>query len=184
MDTVILCGMSDDKPDIETPKPRGPTTTYELKSVAGIALKAARPALGRQGFAEAELLARWDAIAGPQLAEHTLPIKVIPAKRGDGKNETGGVLHLKVDSGPAAMMLTYMEPQVLERVNSYFGWRAVDRLKLIQGPLPGKPARKLPTHRPLSKEEEAKLALMLENVSDPDLRAALLNLGRAVVGES
>lgn len=179
---VILFGMSDDKQDDEAPKPRGPTSTYDLKSVAGIALKAARPALGRQGLAETELLARWDAIAGPQLAEHTLPIKVIPAKRGEGKAAGGGVMHLKVDSGPAAMMLTYMEPQVLERVNAYFGWKAVDRLKLIQGPLPTRPNRKLPTHRSLSKEEEAKLAAMVENIDDPDLRAALLNLGRAVLG--
>ena len=174
--------MSDDKPDLEPPKPRGQTTTYELKSVAGIALKAARPALGRQGLAETELLARWDAIAGPQLAEHTLPIKVIPAKRGEGTKAGGGVLHLKVDSGPAAMMLSYMEPQVLERVNAYFGWKAVDRLKLIQGPLPGKPVRKLPSHRPLNTEEEARLAALLETVEDADLRAVLLNLGRAVLG--
>jgi hypothetical protein len=183
MSDVILWAMSDDKPELEQPKPRGPSTTYELKSVAGIALKAARPALGRQGLAETELIARWDAIAGPQLAEHTLPIKVIPAKRGEGIQAGGGVLHLKVDSGPAAMMLSYMEPQVLERVNAYFGWKAVDRLKLIQGPLPNKPARKLPSHRPLSAEEEAKLAAMLETVTDPNLRAVLLNLGRAVLGE-
>ena len=175
--------MSDDKQDIEAPKPRGPATTYDLKSVAGLALKAARPALGRQGFAETELLARWEAIAGPQLAEHTLPIRVIPARRDEGVSGNGGVFHLKVDSGPAAMMLSYMEPQIIERVNAYFGWKAISRLKLIQGPLPGKPNRKLPTHRPLSAEEEAKLAALLESVNDPDLRAALLNLGRAVTGE-
>ncbi|TAN51049.1 MAG: DUF721 domain-containing protein [Rhodospirillales bacterium] len=175
--------MSDDKQEDDKPKPRGPASTYDLKSVAGLALKAARPALGRQGFAETELLARWDAIAGPQLAEHTLPVKVIPARRGEGTAGTGGVLHLKVDSGPAAMMLTYMEPQVIERVNAYFGWKAIDRLKLIQGPLPDRPARKLPTHRPLSPEEEAKLAALLDGVADPALKAALLNLGRALVGE-
>lgn len=176
--------MSDDKPELdEKPKPRGPTTTYELKSVAGIALKAARPALGRQGLAETELLARWDAIAGPDLASHTMPIKVIPAKRGEDKPSAGGVLHLKVDGGPAAMMLSYMEPQVIERVNAYFGWKAVERLKLIQGPLPGKPARKPPKHRPLSKEEEAKLAAMVDGITDPELKASLLNLGRSVLGE-
>ncbi|MBF0167603.1 MAG: DUF721 domain-containing protein [Alphaproteobacteria bacterium] len=183
MRMVILSGMSDDKPDIEPPKPRGPASTYDLKSVAGLALKAARPALGRQGFAETELLARWEAIAGPQLAEHTLPIRVIPKKRDEGITGHGGVLHLKVDSGPAAMMLSYMEPQIIERVNAYFGWKAIDRLKLIQGPLPGRPQRKIPAHRPLSAAEEAKLASLLESVDDPELKTALLNLGRAVTGE-
>jgi hypothetical protein len=174
--------MSDDKQDGEKAKPRGPATTYDLKSVAGIALKAVRPVLGRQGLAETELLARWDSIAGPQLADHALPIKVIPAKRGEGKEVGGGVLHLKVDSGPSAMLISYMEPQIIERLNAYFGWKAIERLKLIQGPLPDKPSRKLPAHRKLTAEEEGKLAAMLESVDDPELRATLLNLGRAVMG--
>ena len=45
-------------------------------------------------------------------------------------------MHLRVASGGLAMELQHFEPVLVERINAYFGYPAVARVKLIQGPLP------------------------------------------------
>ena len=62
------------------------------------------------------------------------------------------------------------------------GFKAVDRLRITQGPLPESAARPDWTPRPLDTAEEAGLAENLMDVEDEDLRRALKALGRAVIG--
>jgi hypothetical protein len=120
-----------------------------------------RRALGRRGFAEGGLALDWAAIAGPQIAEIALPLKLAYA-RGERRD---GTLHVKVASG-FAPMLAHCEPQLIERVNAYLGHAAVARIRLVQGPMPG-PARKPPTA-----DSEAP-AEPLSGIEDRDLAAAL-----------
>ena len=85
----------------------------------------------RYGFAHAALLERWPEIAGSRLAEVSLPLGLgfAPGSR------TGGTLTLRVE-GPMATQLQHAADLVIERVNAYFGYAAVARLKLVQGPVP------------------------------------------------
>ena len=48
-----------------------------------------------------------------------------------------GVLQVRV-AGPLAVELQHLAPQVLERVNTYLGYRAVTQLKLSRGVLPAR----------------------------------------------
>ena len=47
----------------------------------------------------------------------------------------GAILVLKVD-GPRAIELQHRSEQILERVNMYFGYRAIAQLRFLQAPLP------------------------------------------------
>lgn len=126
----------------------------------------------RRGFASAGVVNNWSAIVGEELARHSMPERL----GGDG------TLRLRVD-GPLATDLQHMEPQILERIASYFGYRAVTRLALLQGPLPSRPADPGErAARALDSDEEAALRANLAGTDDPDLRAALERLGRAVIG--
>ena len=71
-------------------------------------------------------------------------------------------------------------PQLIERVNAVFGYRAVSRIKLVQRP----PAKTTPPPnlRPLSLAEESELVELTQVVPDGELRAALESLGRAMQG--
>ncbi len=64
----------------------------------------------------------------------------------------------------------------------YFGYRAVARLRLLQGPLPKSRKASPPAGRPLEPGEEEELVRHLCTVDDPELRHALEALGRAVIG--
>lgn len=134
-------------------------------------------ALGKHGLAFGALLTDWASIVGSRLADQTTPLKLAFPH---GSRE-GAVLHLRVSS-PAALLLQHEEPQVLERINAFFGWRAVTRLKLVHGGPALKPPPKAPRPKPLPPEVEAEIAARTAAVDDEELRAALARLGRAISG--
>ena len=131
----------------------------------------------KRGFADGAILKDWPVIAGEHLARHSQPEKIVHPK-GAG---AGGALHLTIDSGSLAVELQHLEPLLIERINGYFGFKAIGRLKVTQGPLPKAEEKPAPAPRPLEPAEEAGLAESLMDVGDPDLRRALKALGRAVI---
>ena len=133
------------------------------------------PAARRRGLAEAKLLTEWPTIVGPGLAGRCQPIRL-----GKSEDRQGGVLVLHV-AGTAALELQHSEPQILERINGFFGYPAVRRLHLIHAPPPSSSLRPIPpVHRSVSDVEEIELAQAVGNIRDPGLRDALQALGRAL----
>src|SRR5262249_27561186 len=142
----------------------------ELPRVAG-------RALGKRGLGEAQLVAEWASVVGAELAGKTLPLKLsFPA--GARRN---GTLKLRVTSA-AALEVQHREPQILERINVFFGYGAVTRRAPPQGPLPRSSARRPPAPRPLTAEEAQRLERRLADVSDTGLKSVLERLGTAILG--
>ena len=133
------------------------------------------PAARRRGFAEASLLAEWASIVGPVLARRCQPVRI---DHPPGKRQAGTLL-LQAGSG-IAIELQHGAPQLIERINTYFGYRAVRQLRLLQMPLPPASAPSPPPTRPLRAEDEATLAAGVAAVDDSGLREALLALGRSM----
>ena len=135
----------------------------------------AKTAFKRGGQALAVLATDWDAIVGAELGRQTLPVKLAfaPGAR------TGGTLHIAA-SGALALELQHLEPQVLERINGHFGYKAVERLKLHQDARP-KPRKAVPPSGPAA-PLPAESRAALESVADEDLRRALARLGAGVAG--
>lgn len=142
------------------------------RALASQVARLTRPVLARRGFAAAEIIERWGDIVGQALAARSLPERIAfpPGKREDG------TLHLRVDSGSLALELQHFEGLLVERVNGYFGYRAVARLRLTQRPMPKAPARAAPVPDDPPDEADPRLA----DIDDPGLRAALAGLGAAV----
>ncbi len=136
----------------------------------------AAPALRKRGFAEARLITEWPSIVGETLARETVPQKLV-FPRG---SRSDAVLHLRVASG-FAIELQHIAPQIIERINGFFGFRAVADLRYAQGPVPtARKPRRVPLRR-LPDVEEARLNRALDGIEDDALRDALQRLGRAVV---
>lgn len=142
----------------------------QLSTIAG-------KALGKHGLAFGALLTDWASIVGARLADQTSPLKLVFPK---GRREEA-VLYLRVSS-PAALLIQHEEPQVLERINAFFGWRAVARLKLVHGGPALKPPPRAPQPKGLSPAVEAEITTRAATVEDPELRASLERLGRAIAG--
>src|SRR5262245_3914974 len=148
--------------------------TNALLSLAVTLPKVTRRPLGRHGLAEGGLVTDWAAIVGQTIAERSLPLRLSFA----GGERREGTLHVRV-SGALALELQHLEPQVLERINGYFGYRAVGRLKIHQGPIPTPPQR-LPPAPPPTAEAAAEIRDLLSTVEDDGLREALRGLGHSL----
>ena len=103
--------------------------------------------LKSRGPAISALISQWPAIAGPSLSSYTCPEKLSRGAsekfgKGDGRNNLGGHLLVKVDPS-RALDLQYMMPQLVERVNSALGYKAVASIRMMQGVI-SKPAPKRP----------------------------------------
>jgi len=126
------------------------------------------PGLVRAAFkrspATAQVLADWEAIVGPMLAEATVPRKL-----------AAGTLTLAC-AGPVALELQHFAPMLIERINTHLGRPAVERLRFVQvAPRHAPPPRPVPTTAdPAAERAVAKLP-------PGPLRDALLALGRAVL---
>ncbi|MEE8504837.1 MAG: DciA family protein [Kiloniellales bacterium] len=155
---------------------RAPARRPGLRAVAATLPKVTRRALGKRGFAEGGLATEWPSIVGEHIAARCLPRKLALARPG---KRAEGVLTLRVEPG-FAIDLQHLSPLLIERINGYFGYRAIAKLTLQQGPV--RTPRKPPPApaRPLSAQEEAALMDRLERVEDEELRGALERLGRAV----
>lgn len=152
-----------DKPG-RMPKPLGAVVG---KTVAGV--------FARQGFASSAIVTRFAEIVGPEVAAHAEPLRLQwPRVEGEPAPAT---LVLRVE-GPAALEIQHLSDVIIERVNRFFGWRAVGRLALRQAPLARTKERKA---RPrLDPAAVARAAADLPEISDEGLKAALARLGAAI----
>ena len=87
--------------------------------------KITREAFRDRGFYQASILTNWPEIVGEEMASRSCPEKISKA----------GVLTVRVE-GSFALEFQHIEPQLLERIATHFGHKAVSRIALRQGPMP------------------------------------------------
>ncbi len=168
------------------------------RSINGILPKIIRPVLQRRGFPALALVAQWPQIVGRELAAYTVPERVSwprrprreapededvaarhprrggAANRGGERGQGGATLRLRVDP-TVALDVEYQKAQILERINTFFGYRAVTALKITQGPVAAgppsqaQPPSAFPLHRAVTD-------VRLEAITDTRLRQALTRL--------
>ena len=155
--------------------------TYSIfpKPLSKVMDSVTRPAFKKHGLAEARIITEWSTIVGPVLAEHSLPTK-LSFQKGERGN---GTLHLLVASG-WALEVQHLEPIIIEKISTYFGYRAIGRVAMKKGPLPkrakGKKEKPAAT-APLPAAQQARLDTGLAPIENAELKAALEALGNAIL---
>lgn len=162
----------------ETPEPAPQAAdkrSGRARTLAAILPKVTAQSLGKQGFAAASVITDWALIVGKELADFTLPQRIVfPV----GKR-SHGTLHLRV-AGVMALDVQHKTPQILARINGYFGYAAVAHLKLSQGAI----ARPSQASRPEEPPVPVKDAEATPETAPPDVAAALERLGAAIATDS
>jgi hypothetical protein len=126
----------------------------------------------RFGFIQSAIVSRWSEIVGERYAKVSSPESIrFPTGR-----KAGGALTLLVE-GAHAPLLQHLAPIIIERVNRFFGYAAVNRIVFRQGkPAAAEPRPKRPELRPVPKE----LGEGLREITDPELRACLESLASQI----
>jgi hypothetical protein len=153
-----------------------------FEPAAGLLKDRMRAAGEKRGFAVARLLTQWDEIAGQALAAITLPVKVSYPREGLGATLT---LLVSAAHGPQVQMAL---PQLLERVNGVYGYRAISRIALTQTAASGfaegqTPFTAAPQSRPRPPDPArlAEATAQVAPVADAGLRGALETLARNIL---
>jgi hypothetical protein len=130
----------------------------------------------RFGFVQSSIVSRWAEIVGERYAKVSLPESI---KFPLGK-KAGGVLTLMVE-GAHAPLIQHLTPIIVERVNRFFGYAAINRIVFRQGrpPAPA-PRPERPQLRPVPKQ----LGESLREIADPELRACLESLASQIAASS
>jgi hypothetical protein len=138
-------------------------------------------AFRRFGFIQSSVVSRWREIVGERYSRVCAPesIRFPPGKK------SAGVLTLVVE-GAHAPMMQHVAPLIVERVNRFFGYQAVERIHFRQSvvqlaraqisraraPVPAVMAAPVPI--------PAELGDSLREIADPELRACLESLARGI----
>ena len=163
--------------------------TMAPRTLAATLPKITKAVLDKGGRDYATIIAEWPAIVGPALAGSSEPEK-LARPRSSGSSSKGGadpahaagaILTIRVTGG-AALEIQHREPQVIERINSYLGYRAVTRLKLVQGVLQNRAQPRSEPPRRLTAAESQGIDSAAAQVADPDLKEQLARFGRALAG--
>jgi hypothetical protein len=144
----------------------------------------ARNVFKARGFQQDHIVRHWPEIVGASLSGLSMPEKLaFPRTKSNEspRRSEGATLTVRVD-GPGALEFAHQEPQILERINSYYGYQAVTRIKLVQAPLPLPKANRKRQIATLSPRQEETLQSETAQIQSDALRASLEELGRRVLG--
>lgn len=147
----------------------------QARAISDLMPEVGRTAFRRFGFVQSSVVTRWPEIVGPRHARVCSPesIRFPPGEKMDG------ILQLVVQPAHAPM-IQHVVPEIMERVNRFFGYRAVAKVKIRQGevkpPAASQPKAAPPSLRPVPLE----LGESLRDVGDPELRAVLESLARSL----
>ena len=160
------------------PKPYQRPRGGEARAVSDLMPEIGRAAFRRFGFVQSSVVSRWDEIVGARYAAVSAP----EAIRFPVGKKAEGTLELVVE-GAHAPMMQHVVPEIIERVNRFFGYAAVVRIKVRQGVV-AKPAaaRKLATP-PMLKPVPMELGTSLREIADPELFAVLESLAKSLAKE-
>lgn len=158
------------KPKAEPRRSNRPRAVSELLPDVG------RATFRKFGFVQHAVVSRWSEIVGERYAQVSAPesIRFPQGKRAEG------VLSLVV-GGAHAPMMQHIAPEIIERVNRFFGYTAVARLHIRHGSV-------APTSRPAPAPElkpiPEEMGESLRGIADPELKAVLEALAAGVAANA
>ncbi|WP_321397646.1 DUF721 domain-containing protein [Emcibacter sp.] len=146
------------------------------QSISELARQVSRGSFRRYGFAQSEIVARWPEIVGPVLSGCSVPERLTFPR----SESAGGTLYIRIE-GSFAVEMQHLEELVLERINGFYGYRAVERLVYRHGPLPKRREQQSRAPVKLTDSQQKELDDLLSPLTDSGLQKALYRLGATVL---
>lgn len=135
--------------------------------------------ISKQGFVWAAVLQDWTSVVGEVYKDMVMPQKIMFPK---GKN-TEGTFYVMVENSGAGLLVQHLQPLILERVNQYFGYKALTKMVMRQGVFPEKKLLNLSTRkkeRPLTDSEREEIQHLLKTFPEGPLRETLENFAESL----
>lgn len=145
-----------------------------MKSFNGLLKKVATPICQQHGFVAATLLMDWQLIVGEKFAAICQPEKIVFPNY----KRNNGLLYVATSSG-FAPELSYLESMIVDTVNKYFGYNAVQRLVIRHKKIASSSIKQQPTKH-VSVNDRELIEQYIKDIENPELKTALRNLGLGI----
>ena len=130
--------------------------------------KGLKKMLEKKGYAYSEILMRWGTLVGDKISEKSFP-KFLKTNRAN-KN---GTLVLTIKRGDE-IEIEYSKKQIIEKINSYFGYKLIDNIKLETFSSIG--SKKIDQNRSHTKNYSEKFKGQIESIDNKTIKNALYKL--------
>ncbi len=165
------------KKNVAAPPPERPRTNGP-RAIADLMPEIGRAAFRKFGFVQSSIVTRWADIVGPHYADIAMPEFI----RFPTGQKAGGTLQLTVASGHAPMV-QHALPDIIERVNRFFGYAAIVKIAMRQGEVTPRQSDRRPPPKNL-KPIPIDLGDSLRDIGDPELRAVLESLAQGLANSA
>lgn len=142
------------------------------------------PILARKAGMNSALIASWPEIAGPRLSAGTRPEKLIWAARRSDLDPFEPATLVVACEGASALRLQHETGELLQRIEAFFGYRAVGRLKIVQRALPVAPPSRKPVLAPLGEGDRRVIREATSRIENERLKSALERFGETVLARN
>jgi hypothetical protein len=139
------------------------------------------------GRIEFLILSKWTQIVGSFFADHSEPDKI--SRITEEFNEFGepiykNFLHVRV-SPAAALEFQHYKDTIIEKINSFFGYKAISDLRLQQNFIPENKTKKNInlSDKDISEKEKISIKNEIHKIKDEELEKAIVNLGASIKRE-
>lgn len=140
------------------------------------------PVLRKRTGLNVALIEHWPQIVGYDMSEHTMPLKIIWKCCATQEEVFQPATLVIACEGFAALKLMHETNELLHRINVFFGYIAIDRIKIEQRSV-SIPANHLTLKSNLDEKDKKHVEKMLEKVENESLRQSLYTLGCCIFAE-
>lgn len=161
-----------------------PADKRSFRSLAETASLLLDPILRKRAGLNIELIDNWAQLVGSETAKNSMPLKIVWARRVHQDDPFQPATLVVACEGFAAMKLTHESGEIIQRINVFFGYAAIHRIKIEQKPVNTIEKKQAITRPNLDKQVEIEISKMTECVEDQSLRQSLFELGRTVFSDN
>ncbi len=129
---------------------------------------------------------KWKQIVGSFFSNHSQPMKIITVKDFiDEKNEYIFSNYLHVNVAPAAAVdFQHFKDKITEKINSYFGYKAIKGIKIHQNFIPIVENNTLNKKKPKNTDKLNKeVKQHVQGIKNKDLEESVVKLGLSIITE-
>ena len=160
--------------------------TFIPKKIGETLKKVNKSYSAKFGKIEFLIISKWPQIVGKFFAEHSEPDKISRITKDFNELDEPiykNLLHVKV-SPAAAIEFQHYKDTIVEKINSYFGYKAISDLRLQQNFVPKKNIKlEKSKDRKVSSEEFNNIRNNIDKIQDKDLEKSIVNLGVSIKRE-
>tara|TARA_Y100000996_G_C22266121_1_gene537990 strand:+ start:48 stop:569 length:522 start_codon:yes stop_codon:yes gene_type:complete len=168
-------------------KTEKPKRTFVPKKFVETLAKVNKNYSSKFGKNEFLIYSKWSQIVGTFFADHSEPDKI--SRITDGFNEYDepifkNFLHVRV-SPAAAVEFQHYKDTIIEKINSFFGYKAISDMRLQQNFIPVKKSKNLTNinNQDISEEEKSSIKKDIEIIHNKELQKSIVNLGASIKRE-